>query len=72
MMNNSGSAKDCITFAVIEECADKACFHRMKPRAGEIVFFDDSYPYNFMTNGAFRLCAVNMHKEKPGELLPQV
>lgn len=72
MMNNSGSAKDCITFAVLEECADKACFHRMKPRAGDIVFYDDLYPYNFMTKGAFRLCAVNMHKEKLGELLPQV
>lgn len=72
MMNNSGSPKDCITFAVLEECADKACFHRMKPQAGDIVFYDDLYPYNFMTKGAFKLYAVNMQKEKLGDLLPYV
>jgi len=72
MMINSGSAKDCITFAVLEECADKACFHRMKPQAGDIVFYDDNYPYNFMTNAAFKLCAVNIQKETLGDLLPLV
>lgn len=72
MMSNSGSAKDCITFSVLEECADKACFHRMKPQAGDIVFFDDSAPYNFMTNSAFKLCAVNIQKEELGDLLPKL
>lgn len=72
MMNNSGSPKDCITFAVLEKCVDKACFHRMKPQAGDIVFYDDLYPYNFMTKGAFKVCAVNMQKEKLEDLLPQL
>lgn len=72
MMSNSGSAKDCITFSVLEECADKACFHRMKPQVGDIVFFDDSAPYNFMTNSPFKLCAVNIQKEALGPLLPKL
>lgn len=72
MMDNSSSAKDCLTFAVLEESADKACFDRMKLQAGDIVFFDDSRPLNFLTNDAFKLCAVTIQKEKMGALLPKV
>jgi len=72
MMDNSSSAKECLTFAVLEESADKVCFDRMKIQPGDIVFFDDSRPLNFMTNDAFKLCAVTMHKEKMGALLPKV
>lgn len=72
MMNNSGTAKDSLTFAVLEECADKACFHRMKPQTGDIVFYDDRYAYNFMTNDSFKLCAVNIKIETLGALLPQL
>ncbi|WP_415407947.1 helix-turn-helix domain-containing protein [Sulfurovum sp. CS9] len=72
MMDNSSSAKDCLTFAVLEESTDKACFDHMKIQAGDIVFFDDSRPLNFLTNDAFKLCAVTMQKEKMGTLLPKV
>ena len=70
MMNSHVSAKDCLNFAVLEENADKACFDRMKPKAGDIVFFDDSRPLNFMTNDAFKLCTVMIPKNALGELLP--
>jgi len=72
MMDNSSSAKDCLTFAVLAESADKVCFDRMKIQPGDIVFFDDSRPLNFMTNDAFKLCAVTMQKEKMGALLPEI
>ena len=72
MMDNSCVAKDCFTFAVLSESADKACFDRMKLEAGDIVFFDDSRPLNFLTNDAFKLCAVTIQKEKLGDLLPKI
>ena len=63
--------KNCLTFAVLEECADKACFDRMKLESGDMVFFDDSRPLNFMTNDTMKLCVVNLQKEKMGALLPK-
>lgn len=72
MMNDVVTAKDCLTFAVIEESAGKTCFDRMKLQAGDIFFFDDSQAYNFMSNDYIELCVVNMQKENLGILKPQM
>lgn len=72
LMYASSSAKDCITFAVIAESSGKACFDNIKLEAGDILFFDDSHPFSFMTSGAFKLCAITMQKEKMGDILPEI
>lgn len=72
LMNEAGTAKDTLSFAVLETCDGRACFDRMKPKAGDIIFFDDKKAYNFMTSASMKLCAVNMQKEKMGDLLPLV
>lgn len=71
-MYDASSPKDCLTFAVIEACADKACFDTMKLQTRDIVFFDDSRPLNFMTNDTIKLCVVNLQKENMGDLLPKI
>ena len=61
-MHNAGSAKDSMTIAVVEACADKACFGQLKLQKGDILFFDDSYPHNFVTNDSIQFIAVSIHK----------
>ena len=65
-MHNTGSAKDCLTIAVVETCADKACFGRMKLQAGVILFFDDSYPHNFIANDTIQFIAITIRKSSLG------
>jgi len=72
MMYDVISAKDCFTFAVIEESADKMCFGRMKIKAGDIFFFDDSEAFSFMSNGSMKFCVVNMQIEHLGDLRSQI
>ncbi|MEA3456792.1 MAG: helix-turn-helix transcriptional regulator, partial [Campylobacterota bacterium] len=50
LMNDAISALDTISVAVIDECKGKACFHQTKLEVGDIIFFDNDRPYNFMTN----------------------
>lgn len=71
-MTDVSSPKDCLTFGVIEECTDKACFDSMKLQTGDIVFFDDSRPLNFMTNDNIKACVINLRKENMGALLPKI
>ena len=70
MMNDSYPALDCITVAVIEECADKACFHRTKLHKGDIIFFDDSRPYNFVTNDSITFTVINIQNDISESLQP--
>jgi len=72
MMNDVSSAKDTLTFAVIEESKDKACFHRTKLKSGDILFFDDSRPFSFMSNDAIKFCVVNIQKGKKCILEPKI
>ncbi len=65
-MHNAGSAKECLTIAVVEICADKACFGRMKLQAGDILFFDDSHPHNFIANDSIHFTAVTIRKSRLG------
>jgi len=71
-MYDTSSPKECLSFAVIEECADKACFDTMKLQTDDIVFFDDSRSLSFMTNNAIKLCVVNLQKDKMGILFQKV
>ena len=70
MMNDSYSALDCISIAVIEECADKACFHRTKLHKGDIIFFDNSRPYNFVTNDKITFTVINIQHDISDLLQP--
>lgn len=72
MMNKVGTPKGYLSFAVVEESAGNICFDRIKPKTGDIVFFDDKRPYNFMTSDDIKLCVVNIQKDKMGDLLPLV
>jgi AraC-like DNA-binding protein len=60
MMYYVGTAKDCITFALVETCDGVICFDRLKLREGDIVFFDDSRRYSFSSSGGFSICTLNM------------
>ena len=71
-MHNTGSAKDSLTIAVVEACADKACFGRMKLKSGDILFFDDSHPYNFITNDSIEFILITIDKSKLGSRLPKL
>lgn len=72
MMNDSYSALDCISIGVVEECADKACFHHTKLNKGDIVFYDDSRPYNFMTNDSITFTVINIQKQMCDVLQPKL
>ena len=65
-MHNVGSAKKCLTIAVVETCADKACFGRIKLQAGDILFFDDSHPHNFIANDSIHFIAITVRKSSLG------
>lgn len=65
-MHNAGSAKDSFTIAVVEACADKACFGQLKLQTGDILFFDDSHPHNFVTNDTIRFIVVSIYKSSLG------
>lgn len=65
-MHNSGSAKECLSIAVVERCADKVCFDCLKLQAGDILFFDDSYPHNFIANDSIHFIVVTIRKSSLG------
>ena len=65
-MHNAGAAKDSMTIAVVKACADKACFGQLKLQTGDILFFDDSQPHNFITNDTIQFIAVSIHKSDLG------
>ena len=68
-MHIAGAPKNILNIGVIEECADKACYGRIKLHAGDILFFDDTHPYNFITNNKIKFIAVTICKKKLGKKL---
>lgn len=62
LMQDTYTALDCISVVVVHECADKGCFHRTKLKAGDILFFDDSRPYNITTSGTIAFTVINIKK----------
>ncbi len=71
-MHNIATACDCISVAVVEECGDKACFDRLKLRRGDILFFDDSRSFSYMSSGAGRFTVLTIPKSALGPLLPKL
>ncbi len=71
-MHNAGSAKDSLSIAVVESCADKACFGRMKIQVGDILFFDDSHLHNFITNDAIEFIVISIQKSSLGSQLSKL
>jgi len=59
-MHDAMSPKGAISVAVIQECKDKACFDRMKLHKGDILFFDDSQTFNFMSNDHVKVAIISI------------
>ncbi len=70
MMHDTHTAKGTVVIAVIKEVKDRACFDRMKLKIGDILFFDDSKPFNLMSNDTFIFSVVSIRKNSLGESLP--
>ena len=71
-MDDSYSAQGHITVAVIDTCHDKACFHRTKLHTGDIIFFDDSQPYNFLSNEEISFAVINIPTEMLQSIWPDL
>ena len=71
-MHNTGSAKECISIAVVEACADKTCFGHLKLQSGDIIFFDDSHPHNFITNDMIQFILITIRKSSLGSRLSKL
>lgn len=70
MMHDVLSARDTITLAVQVYVEDKSTFDKMKLQTGDIIIFDDTKAYNYMTNNKIELAVVTIRREALGELLP--
>jgi len=68
-MHIAGAPKNILNIGVIEACADKACYGRIKLKRGDILFFDDSHTHNFITNNTIKFIGVTICKKKLGEKL---
>ena len=71
-MHNTGSAKECLTIGVVEACAGKACLGNIKLQVGDILFFDDSRPHNFITSDTIQFIIVTIHKSNLGSRLSKL
>ncbi len=72
LMNDAYSASGTISIAIIDECKGKACFHRTKLEAGDIIFFDSERPYNFMTNDSNSYVVLTIKIETLATLQPEI
>jgi AraC-like DNA-binding protein len=72
MMHDVLSAQNTVTFAVQVYLEDKACFDRLKLQTGDILVFDDTKPYNYMTNAKVELAIVTIRKGRLGGMLPTI
>ncbi len=70
-MYDVSSAQDCISVGVLEECMDKACFGQTKLQAGDIIFFDDSRPFNMIANDTIVFTVLSIRKSAIGSFLPK-
>ena len=71
-MHNSGGTKGCLNIAVVKTCAGKACFGRMKLKSDDVLFFDNSHPYNFITNNTIEFILISIDKSNLGPRLPRL
>lgn len=64
MMHEVSSPTDAFSIAVIQRLDDKACFGNMKLHTGDILFFDDSQFYNFMSSSYIKVAIISLPKDK--------
>ncbi len=68
-MYSVSPAKDSLCIVLIIKCKGKACFDRMKFKEGDILFFDDSHPHNWITDCPVDHAIVTIRKSAlPAEL----
>jgi len=70
MMHDVLSAQGTITLGVQCFVEDKSTFDTLKLQSGDILIFDDSKAYNYMTNQKVELAVVTIRREAFGEMLP--
>lgn len=71
-MHNAATPENTLTVGVVEACAGKVCFGHLKVQTGDILFFDDSYPHNFITSDAITFIGITISKEKLGEKISKL
>jgi AraC-like DNA-binding protein len=70
MMHDVLSAEGTITLGVQCYVEDKSTFDTLKLQTGDILIFDDSKAYNYMSNKKVELAVVTIRREVFGEMLP--
>ncbi|MCD6212689.1 MAG: AraC family transcriptional regulator [Sulfurovum sp.] len=68
-MHYAGSPKDSLNIALVESCEDKGCFGRIKIKTGDIFFFDDTHPNNFIANHTVKFIVISIDKNNLGSRL---
>ena len=68
-MHNAGAPKDALNIAIVESSEGTACFGRIKIKTGDIFFFDDSQPHNFIANETVKFIVVSIPKSDLGSQL---
>ena len=67
-MHSAISPKGFISIAVVEECKGIAFFDRIKLSKGDILFFDDSRAYNFMSKDEIKVAIISISNTKVNSL----
>jgi len=70
MMHDVLSAEGSITLGVQVYVEDKSTFDKLKLQTDDILIFDDTCAYNYMTNKKVELAVVTIKREAFGALLP--
>jgi AraC-like DNA-binding protein len=60
MMYDIKAPKDAISIGVVDECADRALYDRLKLKKGYIVLFDDSRAFRFMSYGSIKISIISI------------
>ncbi len=68
-MYNVASAKDSLSIVVITMSKGQACFDRVKFKEGDIIFFDDSHPHNWIANDVVEYVIITIQKSALPEAL---
>jgi len=71
MMHDVLSAEGSITLGVQTYVEDKSTFDKMKLQTNDIIIFDDTRAFNYMTNKKVELAVVTIKCEAFGPLLPR-
>ncbi len=69
MMHDVLSAKGTISFGILNHVEDKSTFDTLKLQSDDILIFDDSKAYNFMSNNKIELAVITIRREALGDML---